>query len=124
VYEIKSNSVGILSVDTWRYYINLFGCLHFKGNGIEDNYYLFRPIWLNNGEQVVNKRTFLIAKEESNLVEGVDFIFSIHLDAGLAAKIKYHSYLISAKGTLHQQIKPSKSYYLSHLVWTSPSDYH
>ena len=92
-----ANSVGILSVDTWRYYINNFGCLHFKGTGIEDNYYLLRPIWLNNGEKVVNKRTFLIAKEESNLVEGVDFIISIHLDAVLAAKLKYHSYLISAE---------------------------
>jgi hypothetical protein len=51
--------------------------LHFKGTGIEDNYYLLRPIWLNNGENVVNKITFLIAKEESNLVEGVDFIISI-----------------------------------------------
>ena len=61
-----------------RYYIKNFGYLHFKGTGIEDNYYLLRPIWLNNGEQVVNKRTFLIAKEESNLVEGVDFIISIH----------------------------------------------
>jgi len=59
------NNVGILSVDTWRYYINSFGCLHFKGSGIEDNYYLLRPIWLNNGEQVKNKRTFLLAKAES-----------------------------------------------------------
>jgi hypothetical protein len=92
-----ANTVGILSVDTWRYYINNFGCLHFKGTGIEDNYYLLRPIWLNNGEQVVNKRTFLIAKEESVLVEGVDFIISKHLDAVLAAKLKYHSNLISAE---------------------------
>ena len=90
-----ANSVEILSVDTCRYYINNFGCLNFKGTGIEDNYYL--PIWLNNGEQVVNKRTFLIAKEESSLVEGVDFIISIHLDAVLAAKLKYHSNLISAE---------------------------
>jgi hypothetical protein len=92
-----ANSVGILSADTWRYYINNFGCLHFKGTGIEDNYYLLRPIWLNNGDQVVNKRTFLIAKEESVLVEGVDFIISKHLDAVLAAKLKYHSNLISAE---------------------------
>ena len=62
------NNVGILSVDTWRYYINSFGCLHFKGSGIEDNYYLLRPIWLNNGEQVKNKRTFLLAKAESVII--------------------------------------------------------
>jgi len=91
------NNVGILSVDTWRYYINSFGCLHFKGSGIEDNYYLLRPIWLNNGEQVKNKRTFLLAKAESVLIEGIDFILFNHLDAVLAAKIKYHANILSVE---------------------------
>ncbi len=41
-----ANSVGILEYNTWRYYINNFECSHFKGLDIEDNYYLFRPIYL------------------------------------------------------------------------------
>ena len=46
------NDAGILQFNTWRYYINRFGCCHFKGRGIEDNYYLLRPIYLNNGDKV------------------------------------------------------------------------
>ena len=38
-YILFSSSVGILAADTWRYYINNFGCSHFKGTGLEDNYY-------------------------------------------------------------------------------------
>ena len=91
----SANSVGILAADTWRYYINNFGCSHFKGTGLEDNYYLLRPIYLNNGEKVRNKRTFLLAKEENRLVQGVDYIISSHSDAIFAAKIKYRIDLIS-----------------------------
>ena len=83
----SANSVGILAADTWRYYINNFGCSHFKGTGLEDNYYLLRPIYLNNGERVKNKRTLLIAKEENRLVQGFDYIISSHSDAVLAAKL-------------------------------------
>ena len=82
----SANSVGILAADTWRYYINNFGCSHFKGTGLEDNYYLLRPIILNNGERVKNKRTFLLAKEENRLVQGFDYIISSHSDAVLSAK--------------------------------------
>ena len=71
--------------------------MHFKGSGIEDNYYLLRPIWFNNGEQVKNKRTFLLAKAESVLIEGIDFILFNHLDAVLAAKIKYHANIWSVE---------------------------
>ena len=91
----SANSVGILAADTWRYYINNFGCSHFKGTGLEDNYYLLRPIILNNGEKVKNKRTFLLAKEEYRLIQGFDYIISSHSDAVLAAKIKYRIDLIS-----------------------------
>jgi hypothetical protein len=54
----SANSVGILAADTWRYYINNFGCSDFKGTGLEDNYYLLRPIYLNNGERVKIKELF------------------------------------------------------------------
>jgi hypothetical protein len=84
-----ANNVGILTVDTWRFYINNFGCRHFKGTGIEDNYYLLRPIYLNCGDLVKSKRKFVLAKEESNLIEGLDYILYNHLDAVLAAKIIY-----------------------------------
>ena len=47
-----ANSAGILVFNTWRYYINNFGCFSFKGRDIEDNYYLSRPIYLLDGKQV------------------------------------------------------------------------
>ena len=59
---IISNHVGILEYDTWRLlYINQFSCSHFKGTGTEDNYYLFRPIYLNYGERVTSRKKFWLA---------------------------------------------------------------
>ena len=46
-----ADNAGILEYNTWRYYINNFGCSHFKGRDIEDNYYFFRPIYLLDGTQ-------------------------------------------------------------------------
>ena len=72
------NHVGILKYDTWRYYINLFDCSHFKGIGIEDNYYLFRNIYLNNGKLVNSRKKFWLAHSETPLNHGIDYIISDH----------------------------------------------
>ena len=73
-----SNDAGILYFNTWRYYIANFGCLHFKGRGIEDNLYLLRPIFLLNGERVYNRATFQLAKEAGIVREGIDYILNDH----------------------------------------------
>ena len=62
------NNVGILCTDTWQYK-RTFGCLNFKGTGIENNYYLLRPIYLNFGERVNTKRKFLLAQQQSPLLK-------------------------------------------------------
>ena len=85
-----ANDVGIFQFNTWRYYINTFGCCHFKGRGIEDNYYLLRPIYLNNGEKVNTRRKFLIALQENHLREGFEYIVSDHQAAVDTAKLIYH----------------------------------
>jgi hypothetical protein len=53
-----ANSAGILEFNTWRYYINNKGCFSFKLKGIEDNYYLLRPINLLDGTQVKSRKSF------------------------------------------------------------------
>jgi hypothetical protein len=84
------NDAGILQFNTWRYYINRFGCCHFKGRGIEDNYYLLRPIYLNNGDKVNTRAKFFIALQESPLREGFEYIVSDHQAAVDTAKLFYH----------------------------------
>jgi len=92
IYEYMSNvsSIGVLEYDTWRYYINHFNCSHFKGKGIEDNYYLFRPIYLNNGERVTSRKTFWQAHSEHPLIHGTDYIISDHQAAVSVAKFIFH----------------------------------
>ena len=69
-----ANSVGILEYNTWRYYINNFGCSHFKGLNIEDNYYLFfRPIDLLDGTPVNSRKRFWQANADAPLIRGRDF---------------------------------------------------
>jgi hypothetical protein len=85
-----SNDAGILFFNTWKYYIANFGCLHFKGSGIENNFYLLRPILLPNGERVYNRATFQLAKEAGIVREGIDYISNDHQAAVSAAKGFYH----------------------------------
>ena len=80
-----ANHVGILEYDTWRYYINQFNCSHFKGIGIEDNYYLFRKIYLNNGDRVTSRKKFWQANFEHPLIHGTDYIISDYILASLSA---------------------------------------
>ena len=88
------NNVGILVTDTLQYYKRTFGCLNFKGTGIENNYYLLRPIYLNSGDRVNSKRKFLLAQQQSPLFEGLDYIISDHFDAISAAKLLYLPLLV------------------------------
>ena len=85
-----SSSTGVLVYNTWRYYINNFNCSDFKGKGIEDNYYLFRPIYLNNGERVTSRETFWQALSEHHLIHGTDYIISDHQAAVSIAKFIFH----------------------------------
>ena len=89
-----ANHVGILEYDTWRYYINRFNCSHFKGTGVEDNYYLFRIINLNNGDRVKSRKKFWQAHSENPLIHGRDYIISDHQAAVSLAKGIYHPNLI------------------------------
>ena len=84
-----ANSSGILTTDTWPFYKRNFGCSNFKGTGIENNYYLLRPIFLNSGVAVNSKKKFLLAQQEHQLIEGLDFIVSDQYDAIIAAKLLY-----------------------------------
>jgi hypothetical protein len=88
-----SNNTGILEFNTWRYYVVNFGCLHFKGRGIEDNFYLLRPIFLENGERVRNRVSFQQAKEAGIITEGIDYILNDHKAAVSTAKFLYHQEL-------------------------------
>jgi hypothetical protein len=89
------NNVGILCTDTWQYYKRTFGCLNFKkGTGIENNYYLLRPIHLNSGGRVNTKRKFLLAQQQSPLFEGLYYIISDQFDAITAAKLLYLLFLV------------------------------
>ena len=81
---------GHLNVETWRYYVREFGCSHFKGKGIEDNYYLLRPIFLSNGTSVNSRKKFFQAKQEQVLIEGEDYITNDHMQAIDAAITLYH----------------------------------
>ena len=72
---------GHWNVETWRYYIREFGCSHFKGKNIEDNYYLLRPIYLLNGKLVKSRKAFYQAKQEQVLIEGEDYIINDHINA-------------------------------------------
>ena len=85
-----SNDAGILKINTWRYYVTNFGCLHFKGREIEDNFYLLKPIFLENGERVRNKATFQQAREAGIIFDGVDYILNDHQAAVSFAKFIYH----------------------------------
>ena len=90
VIEAKNNSTkhsrpegitasGHWNVETWRYYVREFGCSHFKGKGIEDNYYLPRPIFLSDGTSVNSRKKFFQAKQEQVLIEGEDYIINDHM---------------------------------------------
>ena len=92
--ENLANSSGILSTDTWPFYKRNFGCSNFKGTGIENNFYLLRPIFLNSGVVVNSKRKFLLARQENQLFEGLDFIISDQFDAIIAAKLLYLPLLV------------------------------
>jgi hypothetical protein len=92
--ENLTNSSGILTTDTWPFYKRNFGCSNFKGTGIENNYYLLRPIFLNSGVAVNSKRKFLQAQQENQLFEGLDFIKSDQYDAITAAKLLYLPFLV------------------------------
>ena len=83
-------ATGHWNVETWRYYVREFGCSHFKGKGIEDNYYLLRPIYLSNGTLVKSRKTFFQAKQEQVLIEGDDYILNNHMKAIEAAMTLYH----------------------------------
>lgn len=85
-----ANNTGILQFNTWRYYINTFGCSHFKGRDLEDNYYLLRPIFLLNGTPVNSRAKFWQANAETPLILGRDYIISGHQAAVSAAKFLYH----------------------------------
>ena len=89
-----ANSVGILEYNTWRYYISNFGCSHFKGLDIEDNYYLFRPIYLLDNTPVNSRKRFWQANAEAPLILGRDYIISNHQAAVSVAKYIYHPTLI------------------------------
>ena len=58
-----ANDAGIVATNTWRHYIQNFGCSHFKVRGIEDNIYLLAT-FLDNGERVRNRATFRPAKRQ------------------------------------------------------------
>ena len=94
------NHVGILKYDTWRYYINLFDCSHFKGIGIEDNYYLFRNTYLNNGKLVNSRKKFWLAHSETPLNHGIDYIISDHQAAVSVAKFLFHPELFAEEDYL------------------------
>jgi hypothetical protein len=98
-----ANHVGILEYDTWRYYINQFNCSHFKGIGIEDNYYLFRKIYLNNGDRVTSRKKFWQANFEHPLIHGTDYIISDHQAAVSLAKFIFHPELLTAEDNLYFQ---------------------
>jgi len=53
-----ADDAGILEFNTWRYYVRNFGCSHFKGRDIEDNYYLLRPLYLLDGKPVNLRKRF------------------------------------------------------------------
>jgi len=87
----SNRSAGILEFNTWRYYVKNFGCSHFKGNDIEDNYYLFRPIYLLDGKLVNSKKRFVQAKaEQQELIFGKDYVISSQQLAISVAKYYFH----------------------------------
>ena len=92
--ENIANRSGILATDTWPFYKRTFGCSNFKGTGLENNYYLLRPIILNSGEPVNSKRKFLLAHQQQQLFEGLDYIISDQHDAITAAKLIYLPFLV------------------------------
>jgi hypothetical protein len=83
-----------LLTNTWLFYKRSFDCSNFKGTGLENNYYLLRPIYLNSGELVNSKRRFIIAQQQKQLFEGIDFIVSDQHDAITAAKLLYLPFLV------------------------------
>ena len=99
-YMNSTNSCGILVTDTWLFYKRSFDCSNFKGTGLENNYYLLRPIYLNSGELVNSKRKFIIAQQQQQLFEGIDFIVSDQHDAITAAKLIYLPHLVEREETI------------------------
>jgi len=53
-----ADDAGIFEFNTWRYYVRNFGCSHFKGRYIEDNYNLLRPLYLLDGKPVNSRKRF------------------------------------------------------------------
>ena len=99
-YMNSTNGSGILVTDTWLFYKRSFDCSNFKGTGLENNYYLLRPIYLNSGELVNSKRRFIIAQQQKQLFEGIDFIVSDQHDAITAAKLIYLPHLVEPEETI------------------------
>ena len=62
--------------------------------GIEDNYYLLRPINLLDGTQVKSRKLFWQANAEAELIWGTDYIIGSHQAAVSLAKGIYHPNLI------------------------------
>jgi hypothetical protein len=85
-----NRSYGILEFNTWRYYVKNFGCSHFKGSDIEDNCYLFRPIYLLDGKLLSSKRRFVKAEAEQELIFGIDYVISSQQLANSIAKHFFH----------------------------------
>ena len=86
-----ADDAGILEFNTWRYYVRNYGCSHFKGKGIEDNYYLLRPIFMLDGKPVNSRKRFYQVLQERELIFCRDYVLSGgHQLAVAAAKFLYH----------------------------------
>lgn len=76
--------------DIWRYYIAEHQCLHFKGTGHINNYYILGRYLTAEGDVVRNKKTLKKAVDEGRMIVDVDFVVSNQYKAiGLARKKFY-----------------------------------
>lgn len=92
-----ADDAGILEFNTWRYYVRNFGCSHFKGRGIEDNYYLLRPLYLLDGKPVNSRKRFYQLTQEKELIFCRDYVLSGGQQLAIAAaKYNYHPELVEA----------------------------
>jgi hypothetical protein len=80
-----ADDAGILEFNTWRYYVRNFGCSHFKGRDIEDNYYLLRPLYLLDGKPVNLRKRFHQFLEEKELLFCRDYVLSGGQQLAIAA---------------------------------------
>ena len=90
-----ADGAGVLEFNTWRYYVRNFGCSHFKGRGIEDNYYLLRPHYLLDGKPVNSRKRFYQLLEEKEVIFCRDYVLSGGQQLAIAAaKYLYHPELM------------------------------